>query len=32
MVFLDTVAKMDPEDNSVEISDLIRWAKEVQTL
>lgn len=32
MVFLDTVAKMDPKDNSVEISDLIRWASEVQTL
>jgi len=31
MVFVHTVAKMNPKDNSVEISDLIRWAKEVQT-
>jgi len=30
-VFLNTVAKMDPKDDSVEISDLIRWASEVQT-
>lgn len=31
MVFLDAVAKLNPKDNSVEVSDLIRWAKEVQT-